>query len=60
MHRINIESWFLERAEKLRGGRPNLYETIAPSRTALAVVDMPNNFCADGMPSCVPIARITV
>lgn len=60
MHKTDIDPWFVERAGKMRGGRPHAYETLTPSRTALVVVDMQNYFCADGMPSCAPVARTIV
>jgi ureidoacrylate peracid hydrolase len=60
MHKLNIDPWFMDRARRQRGGRLNAYETIDPRKTALIVVDMQNYFCADGMPSCAPVARAIV
>lgn len=57
MHELNIDPWFIERAKKLRDGRLNAYNALNPNKTALVVVDMQNYFCADGMPSCAPVAR---
>lgn len=60
MHELNIDPWFIERARRLRGGRLNAYETLDPAKTALLVVDMQDYFCAEGMPSCAPVARAIV
>jgi ureidoacrylate peracid hydrolase len=60
MHELNIDPWFIEKARRLRGGRLNAYETLDPGRTALLVVDMQDYFCAEGMPSCAPVARAIV
>jgi ureidoacrylate peracid hydrolase len=57
MHKIEIDPWFTERARRARGGRPFAYERLESARTALVVVDMQNYFCAEGMPSCAPVAR---
>jgi ureidoacrylate peracid hydrolase len=60
MHKIDIDPWFLDRARKIRAGRLNAYETVDAKKTALVVVDMQDYFVADGMPSCVPLARTIV
>jgi ureidoacrylate peracid hydrolase len=57
MHKLEIDPWFVDRARRARGDRPFAYETLVPARTALVVVDMQNYFCAEGMPSCAPVAR---
>jgi ureidoacrylate peracid hydrolase len=57
MHKLDIDPYFLEQAKRARGDRPFAYETLTPAKTALVVVDMQNYFCADGMPSCAPVAR---
>ncbi|MGE3936204.1 MAG: isochorismatase family protein [Rhodospirillaceae bacterium] len=60
MHKIEIDPFFLDRARKIRAGRLNAYEKIEPAKTALVVVDMQDFFVADGMPSCVPLAKTIV
>jgi ureidoacrylate peracid hydrolase len=40
-----------------RRGRVHAFETVAPSKTALLVVDMQNYFMEEGQPACCPAAR---
>src|SRR5690606_20371387 len=56
MHNIQIRQEILDRL-MARRGRINFYETIAPSRTALVVIDMQNTFCAPGSPAEVATSR---
>src|SRR5438046_10112767 len=60
MHRLNIDSWFVNKAKQTRDGRLNAYDTLDARKTALVVVDMQNYFVADGMPGCAPEARTIV
>src|SRR5881628_2899469 len=57
MHKLNIDSWFLNKAKQTRDGRLNAYDTLEARKTALVVVDMQNYFVADGMPGCAAEAR---
>src|SRR5438093_13727853 len=57
MHKLNIDSWFLNKAKQTRDGRLNAYDTLEARKTALVVVDMQNYFVADGMPCCAAEAR---
>jgi ureidoacrylate peracid hydrolase len=40
-----------------RRGRLHLYDRLDPARTALAVIDMQETFCAEGAPAEVPLSR---
>src|SRR2546428_12653097 len=60
MHKLNIDSWFVNKAKQTRDGRLNAYDTLEARKTALVVVDMQNYFVADGMPGCAPEARTIV
>lgn len=60
MHKLNIDSWFVNKAKETRDGRLNAYDTLDARKTALVVVDMQNYFVADDMPACAPEARTIV
>ena len=60
MHKLNIHSWFVNKAKETRDGRLNAYDTLDARKTALVVVDMQNHFVADDMPGCAPEARTIV
>src|SRR5205814_10680350 len=60
MHKLNIDSWFVNNAKQTRDGRLNAYDTLEARKTALFVVDMQNSFVADGMPGCAAEARTIV
>ena len=60
MHKLNIHSWFVNKAKETRDGRLNAYDTLDARKTALVVVDMQNYFVADDMPGCAPEARTIV
>jgi ureidoacrylate peracid hydrolase len=47
----------LVQALATRRGRPHVYETLAPARTALVVIDLQCAFMQPGAPSEVPAAR---
>jgi ureidoacrylate peracid hydrolase len=44
-------------AAAARRGRPNVYDDLVGSRTALVVIDLQEAFVAPGAPSEVPMAR---
>jgi ureidoacrylate peracid hydrolase len=60
MHKLSIDTWFVDKAKQTRDGRLNAYDTLDARKTALVVVDMQNYFVADGMPGCAPEARTIV
>src|SRR5438876_2786774 len=60
MHKLNIDSWFVNNAKLTRDGRLHAYDTLEARKTALVVVDMQNYFVADGMPACASEARTIV
>src|SRR3977135_4509902 len=60
MHKLNIDSWFVNKAKQTRNGRRNANAALAARKTALVVVDMQNYFVADGMPGCAAEARTIV
>ncbi len=60
MPELPIDPYFIERAKSRRGGRLHAYDSLTPSKTALAVVDMQDYFVKDAMPSCVPGGRAIV
>jgi len=56
MHNIQIRQEILDRV-LARRGRLNFFESMAPSKTALVVIDMQNTFCAKGSPAEVASSR---
>jgi ureidoacrylate peracid hydrolase len=60
MHKLSIDTWFVDKAKQTRDGRLNAYNALDGRKTALVVVDMQNYFVADGMPGCAPEARTIV
>ena len=56
MNRIELSRAAIERAAKRRG-RPYVFETIDPARTALVVIDLQNFFMEPGQAVEVPAAR---
>ena len=59
MGHSNIDPAILQ-AAAARRGRPHVYEEIAPTHTALVVIDLQNAFMRPGAPSEVPNARAIV
>jgi ureidoacrylate peracid hydrolase len=59
MHRLGLRPEIVERVTARRG-RLHVYDSLAPSRTALLVIDMQNAFLAPGAPIEVPEARAIV
>ena len=57
MHRIEIAPEALALAKRRRGGRVQPFESIAPRKTALLVVDMQTGFVAPGGVAEIPAAR---
>lgn len=56
MHRVEIRREIVERV-LARRGRLHLFDVLAPTETALLVIDMQNTFVAPGAPAEVPAAR---
>ncbi|WP_293048652.1 isochorismatase family cysteine hydrolase [Pandoraea sp.] len=56
MHNIQVRQEILDRV-MARRGRVNFFEEMAPSQTALVVIDMQNTFCAKGSPAEVAPSR---
>ena len=59
MHKAEIRREIVERV-LARRGRLHLFESLAPERAALLVIDMQNAFVAPGAPMEVPAARAIV
>jgi ureidoacrylate peracid hydrolase len=56
MHKFNIPEIEAQRAVS-RCGRAHMFDTLAPARTALVVIDMQNYFLAPGEQGEIPMAR---
>ena len=56
MHPFTMPQEIVERVAR-RGGRAHPFETLAPERTALLVIDMQNYFVKPGYPGETPMAR---
>jgi ureidoacrylate peracid hydrolase len=56
MHQVQIRPEILNRV-LARRGRIHWFDSLAPARTALVVVDMQNTFCEPGAPAEVPTSR---
>jgi ureidoacrylate peracid hydrolase len=56
MHPVALPHEIVERV-RARRGRLHPFESLAPPRTALVVIDMQNAFCAPGAAIEVPMAR---
>ena len=48
MHKVNIPKWAVDRVVERRGSA-HPYADLAPTRTALIVVDLQNGFMVDGV-----------
>lgn len=59
MHPVTLPADLMS-AVAQRTGKAHPFDSIAPSRTALLVVDMQNYFCAPGFQGEVPMARTIV
>lgn len=59
MHPIALPHDIIERV-RARRGRLHPFDRLSPERTALAVIDMQNAFCAPGAAIEVPVARSIV
>ncbi|MBM3502347.1 MAG: cysteine hydrolase [Alphaproteobacteria bacterium] len=60
MHRLEYPAATLERLRARRGGRLEVFPTIAAARTALVVIDMQHFFCGAGQPGSLTTARAIV
>jgi ureidoacrylate peracid hydrolase len=56
MHRYVVSDTVKERLLRRRGKLVS-HDTIDPARTALVVVDMQNDFVAEGFPAEIPLSR---
>lgn len=56
MHNIQVRQEIVDRV-LARRGRINFFESMAPSKTALVVIDMQNTFCAKDSPAEVASSR---
>jgi ureidoacrylate peracid hydrolase len=59
MHPVSLPPEIVERV-RARRGRLHPFENLSPRRTAFAVIDMQNAFCAPGAAIEVPVARSIV
>jgi ureidoacrylate peracid hydrolase len=59
MHPVTLPREIVERVVARRG-RLHPFESLAPRRTALVIIDMQNAFCAPGAAIEVPVARTIV
>lgn len=56
MHKATIRPHILDRL-RARRGKTTWFDTLAPARSALVVIDMQNTFCEPGSPAEVPASR---
>ena len=56
MHNVTIRQKIIDRV-LARRGRPHLFDSLDPQRTALLVIDMQNMFCEKGAPAEVVASR---
>lgn len=56
IHTVGIRDEIKERVIARRG-KVHLFDTLAPSRTAVIVIDMQATFCEEGGPAEVPLSR---